>query len=54
MAILDSGVDQDLMKLWQLCTDLTTQLNETRTTAAALRQQSEVLKVCPHIFLYIP
>jgi hypothetical protein len=52
MAIMDGNTDQELIKIWQLVSDLSNQINESRNTAATLRQQAEVLKVSSHLLRY--
>lgn len=45
MAIMDVNYDQEMMRLWEMISDLSEQLNQHRVTASALRNQAEGIKV---------
>lgn len=45
MAVMDVNYDQEMMRLWDIITDLSQQLNQHRATASALRNQAEGIKV---------
>jgi len=44
MAIMDVNYDQEMMRLWEIISDLSEQLNQHRVTASALRNQAEGIK----------
>ena len=45
MAIMDMNYDQEMMRLWEIISNLSEQLNQHRATASALRNQAEGIKV---------
>jgi hypothetical protein len=45
MAIMDVNYDQEMMRLWEIISDLSEQLNRHRATASTLRNQAEGIKV---------
>lgn len=45
MAIMDVNYDQEMMRLWEIISNLSEQLNQHRATASALRNQAEGIKV---------